>query len=218
VGERVAYTSLAAAQSRLAPDSVTRFELHYPELRRAADDARSAAVAQDLQATLSDAYLARTWREAEPGLVAVLEVINPLMYVVTLIFFVLAGLLVLNTMYLSLIERVREFGVLSALGASRGQVVRLILTESLLLCLTGAAIGLSLGLALVGYLSRGFSIPGLDAYYESFGLNPVFYPSVSAEQVAFAALFTLCTALLSALWPALIAARLEPVEAMRHTA
>lgn len=215
---RAAYLSLAAAQELAAPGAVTRFELHRPELRQIRDDSQTEATAARLGTALGAGYSVETWRELEPSLVAILKIIDPLMYVVTLIFFVLAGLLVLNTIYLGLIERIREFGVILSLGARGAQVIGMILLESLLLCLSGAVSGLGLGLGLVAYLSRGFSIPGLEAYYASFGLNPVFYPAVGAGQVAFALLFTVATALLAALWPALLAARLEPAEAMRHTA
>lgn len=215
---RAAFVSLAAAQELAAPGAVSRFEVHYPELRQIREDRQTEFVAARLAERLGPDYSVETWRELDPMLAGLLDIINPMMYVVTSIFFVLAGLLVLNTIYLSLIERVREFGVIVALGATGRQVIGMILLESVLLCSSGALIGLGLGLAVVGYLSRGFSIPGLEAYYASFGLNPVFYPAVTAGQVGFAVLFTLVTALLAALWPALVAARLEPAEAMRHTA
>jgi len=143
---------------------------------------------------------------------------DPILYGMSLIFYVLAGLLVLNTVYLSLIERVREFGLVIALGAEGRQVVLMILTESVLLCLTGAAVGLAAGLAAVAALAPGFSLPGFEGLYAALGISPILYPSVSPGQVTFALIFALVTAVAAALWPALLATRIEPVEAMRHTA
>ena len=114
-------------------------------------------------------------------------------------------------------ERIHEFGIIISLGAHGHKVMGMITLESVLLCVTGAVVGTGAGLAGVAYLSRGFTFPGLEEYYASFGLNPVFYASITPEQVLFSIAFALATGSLAALWPASMAARLEPVEAMRFT-
>jgi len=108
------------------------------------------------------------------------------------------------------------------LGAEGRQVVLMILTESALLCLTAAAVGLAAGLAAglgaVAALAPGFTLAGFEGLYAALGISPVPYPSVSADQVAFALVFALVTAIAAALWPALPATCIEPAEAMRHAA
>ena len=213
-----AYLSLAAAQELAAPDAVERFEIHFPSLH----DVRSQDVVTEaagrLRTALGPAYSVESWRQLDPTLVGLVKVMNPILYGMSLFFYVLAGLLVMNTVYLGLIERVREFGLVIALGAEGRQVVRMILAESVLLCLTGAAVGLAAGLGAVAALAPGFTLPGFEGLYQALGISPVLYPSVTAGQVAFALLFAVATAIVAALWPALLATRIEPVEAMRHTA
>lgn len=212
-----AWTTLEEAQALAAPDAVQRFEVHATSLVRIEDD----TVADALAAALADALPeleALTWLEVEPSMSVLLDSLDPMMYVVSVMFFVLAGLLVLNTVYLSVMERIREFGVIHALGAGDRRVLGMIATESVLLCLLGAVVGTAGGLAFVAAYRDGLVVPGLEAYYASFGLDPVFYVSVEPEQVAFAVLFAVVTALAAALWPAWLASRLEPVEAMRFQA
>ncbi|MFO8150841.1 MAG: FtsX-like permease family protein [Trueperaceae bacterium] len=211
------WTTLEEAQALAAPDAVQRFEVHATSLVRIEDD----TVADALAAALADALPeleSLTWLEVEPSMSVLLDSLDPMMYVVSVMFFVLAGLLVLNTVYLSVMERIREFGVIHALGAGDRRVLGMIATESVLLCLLGAVVGTAGGLAFVAAYRDGLVVPGLEAYYASFGLDPVFYVSVEPEQVAFAVLFAVVTALAAALWPAWLASRLEPVEAMRFQA
>ncbi|HEX7003749.1 MAG TPA: FtsX-like permease family protein [Trueperaceae bacterium] len=212
-----AWTTLEEAQLLAAPDAVTHFEIHAPSLVTIDDDALAVALADEIGAELP-ALEALDWRELEPATVQLLETIDPMLYSVSALFFVLAGLLVLNTVYLSVMERVRELGVIQALGAGGSRIVALIATESVLLCSVGALVGAGLGLAAVSSMADGFTVPSLAEYWASFGLDPVLYVTVTPAQVVFAILFAVITALLAALWPAVLAARLEPVDAMRFQA
>ncbi|MDZ7707050.1 MAG: FtsX-like permease family protein [Trueperaceae bacterium] len=212
-----AWTTLEEAQALAAPDAVQRFEIHGTSLVRIEDDTVAAALAAALSEALPELE-SLTWLEVEPSMSVLLDSLDPMMYVVSVMFFVLAGLLVLNTVYLSVMERIREFGVIHALGAGDRRVLGMIATESVLLCLMGAVVGTAGGLVFVAAYRDGLVVPGLEAYYASFGLDPVFYVSVEPAQVAFAILFAVVTALAAALWPAWLASRLEPVEAMRFQA
>lgn len=212
-----AWTTLEEAQALAAPDAVQRFEVHATSLVRVEDDTVAGALASALGDALPELE-ALTWLEVEPSMSTMLDALDPMMYVVSVMFFVLAGLLVLNTVYLSVMERIREFGVIHSLGAGDRRVLGMIATESVLLCLTGAVVGTAAGLAFVAAYRDGLVVPGLEAYYASFGLDPVLYVSVEPVQVAFAIAFAVVTALAAALWPAWLASRLEPVEAMRFQA
>jgi ABC-type lipoprotein release transport system permease subunit len=217
-GAPVAEVSLAAAQELAAPDAVTRMELHLEGFGRT-DDATLPGLQQALAASLGGALSVETWRELNPSVAGYLDIIPATTSVVTGIFFVLAGLLVTNTVYLSVIERVREFGVIKALGTPRRRVLGMVLTESLFLCGSGALVGAALGLAVVGIMAQGFSFP--PAYTELLGdtgFPEVLYATLTPMQVAVATLFTVLTGVLAALLPALTALRLEPVEAMRFSA
>ncbi len=212
-----AHLSLAATQALAAPDAIDALELHLPDVRTQGRDAAAGELAEHLRAELGSGVQIEHWSDIDPAFVAILRFVSPVMVVMSLIFFVLAGLLVLNTIYLSTLERVREFGVVQALGASGRRVVSLVTLESLLLCVTGAGLGLAAGLGMVAWLSGGFTIPGMEQMYAEVGLSPVLYPAVATWQVALAVGFAVITALLAALGPARMAARIDPAEAMRYT-
>lgn len=218
---RTGYVSLAAAQELAAPDAVGRFELLLLTYTQLADDENLPVVRDRIQQELGGDLLVETWREVDPSLATYLDIITPSTAIFTGIFFILAGLLVMNTVYLSLIERVREFGVIMAVGANKRKVMGMVVSESLLLCFTGALIGAAVGLVIVAMMSRGFTLPFPPEQlelYESLGIPRVLYGSISALQIFITLGYTLAIGILASLLPAFTAARLEPVEAMRFTA
>lgn len=215
---RMAFVSLAAAQALAAPGGATRIELHLPYIRLS-QDAALAGLQPELASRLGSGFSLENWRQANPALGQILEIIGPLGLSFTLIFFGLAGLLVVNTIYLSLLERTREFGVIVALGAGPGKMTRMVLLESLLLCFTGALVGAALGLLLVAGLSRGLPTEALyGPAARDFGMPEILYVSLGSYDLLVTLVLALLTGLIAAWWPARVAARLEPAEAMRFTA
>jgi len=216
---RSALLSLPAAQDLAAPGAVSRFELHVLEFRRTTDDAALVPLRARLQDALGRDVVVETWRETYPSLSNLERSLRPMLVFFIGLFFVLAGLLVVNTIYLSVIERTREFGVVIALGARAGLVMRMVLAESLLLCTAGAAAGLALGLATVARLARGYAYPGSwGDVVEAYGLPRVLYASIGSADIAIIVAFVIGIGVLAALWPARVAGKLEPVEAMRFVA
>ena len=216
---RTAMLELGDAQALAAPDAASRIVVFLPEVKTLAQERRINEAKAKLAAALPGDYEVLTWREAEPALAAVLDMMTPMLLIYALLFFGLAGLLVVNTVYLSLVERIREFGVIIALGADRWKVMRMVMLESLVLVLSGALVGGVVGGLLLLRAARGFSLPGpLAQQYAEFGLPVVMYASVTPAQVASVFAFAVLTAIASALWPAWLAGRLEPVEAIRHVA
>lgn len=215
---RTAFVSLTAAQDLAAPGGATRIELHLP-YTRLNQDAALTALQPGVSSALGSNLMVENWRQANPTLGQILKLIGPLSFSFTLIFFGLAGLLVVNTIYLSLLERTREFGVIVALGAGPAKMTRMVLLESLLLCLSGAVAGAVLGMLLVMGLSRG--LPTQSLWGEAagdFGMPEVLYVSLGPYDLLVAVALALITGLIAAWWPARVAAKLEPVEAMRFTA
>ena len=111
---------------------------------------------------------------------------------------------VMNTMIMSVFERTREIGILRAVGWSGRRIVRMVISESLLLCLVAAVMGLALGWLAAQGVAR---IPAVQSYLE---------PAYSADIIIRALVVAIGVALAGAAYPALRAARLLPVEALRH--
>ncbi|MEZ4606000.1 MAG: FtsX-like permease family protein [Deinococcales bacterium] len=217
--DKLSVSPLLAAQDLAAPEAITQVEITLLELNRERDDAHLPTIVERLKKSLGDDLLLETWAQVNPDLASFVSYFKRIAFVISAIFFVLAGLLVANTVYLSVMERVREFGVLRALGAKQRTVVASVLLESCLLCLVGAMVGLVLGLGVVSVLSAGFSFPKEVAdFLTEQGFPQKLYGNVSLREIAITLIFTVLTALIAALLPALTAGRLEPVEAMRFTA
>jgi putative ABC transport system permease protein len=132
-----------------------------------------------------------------------LEIVDEFILLITLIALVVGVLGVLNTMMMSVSERTREIGMLRALGWSRGRVLQTILGEGVLLSLIGGAIGLGLGVGGTEALMRLFP----DAYLVAHYLPSTFVKG---------GLVALVVGVLAAFYPALRAASLRPVEALRY--
>jgi putative ABC transport system permease protein len=113
---------------------------------------------------------------------------------------VVGGIGIMNIMLVTVTERTREIGIRKAIGATRGNILRQFLVESVILCLAGGAAGIALGIAVAAALSR-------FAGWQT---------AVTADSLALAFGFSAGVGLLFGLWPARRAARLDPVEALRH--
>ena len=111
---------------------------------------------------------------------------------------------VMNTSLLSFYERLREFGILRAVGWNRRRMFRLVLGEALLVSLIGAGAGIGIGMAAVQGLTHVHALVG------------VFQPTYDAWIFGRALLFAFGMAILGALYPAVRAARLTPLSALQH--
>jgi putative ABC transport system permease protein len=106
---------------------------------------------------------------------------------------------VLLAMYTTIIERTREIGILRAIGASQGKVVQLVIGESFLICLAGVILGM-----LLAVVSRWF-LPFIF---------PTLVVQLSRQWAGIAATLGLAGGLLGSLYPALRAARMDPIQAL----
>lgn len=114
------------------------------------------------------------------------------------------GVVVTNTMVMAVLERTREIGTLRALGWRELRVLWMILSESLLLCLAAAGLGVVMGVGLTAGLSAA---PGMGA-----SIKPSYTPQVIAQAIA----VSLFLGTAGGLYPAWYASRLRPVEALRY--
>ena len=117
---------------------------------------------------------------------------------------IVGGIGIMNIMLVSVTERTREIGIRKAIGAKRRDILTQFLVESALLSLSGGILGL--GLAGIGSLA----IKG-----QMMNNMPVSAP-ISLDIVAMALVVAICTGIISGTYPAFRAARLDPIESLRH--
>jgi putative ABC transport system permease protein len=156
-----------------------------------------------------------TWQDELGAANWILQTLNSLtaLFVTVLTLIVIAG--IINTMWIAVRERTQEIGMLGAIGMTRPRVLTLFLVEASLLGLCATAVGSLLGAGIASAIdAAGLHIP-IDAV-QTVIMSDVLNLSVRPTQVLqTTALFTLFTAV-AALWPALRAARLQPLTAIQH--
>ena len=158
-----------------------------------------------------------SWEQREPRLAAMLGLMTNTAWVGYAAVFAGMTFGIANALLMSVYERIREFGVLRALGLRAVQLVWLVLMEAVLLTVGGALAGIGLGVASVLALGRvGIDLGDFAGGLGRLGVASVVYPTLDGADLVSPLLLALGTALLAAIWPAWKAARLRPAEAIRH--
>ncbi|MEM2882773.1 MAG: FtsX-like permease family protein [Candidatus Bathyarchaeia archaeon] len=132
-----------------------------------------------------------------------------------------AGVGIANTMYISVVERTREIGILKAIGYRPRQILSLFLAEAAVTGMIGGLIGTSAGVLLSfllsGNLPFGFRVPGIGFRPgQSAAAGASFSPALSAELVLFSLTFPVAIAILAGLYPAWRASRMDTVIALKY--
>jgi len=162
-------------------------------------------------------YKIMTWKEIFPLLVQLVTMFNTFTYIFFILVFIAMAFGIANAVLMAVFERIRELGIMKALGARPGQVFLLVAFESLSLGIVGVVTGALIGWATVAYFGRaGLDLAMFAAALDQMGLGSVIYTVMEPSYVVWGGLMALVTAFLSSLWPAAKAARLQPVEAIRH--
>ncbi len=163
------------------------------------------------------------WRTLSPEMVSLIGIVDVVWVFVLFLVFLAAAAGVANTMLMATWERTRELGMLLALGAGPGRIVRLVLWESVALGLVGALLGSAVGLGLVALTHRTgvdyAALTGTGPSELSFGglrWSLRLYPTLSAVDVLRTVAAVVVTSLLASAWPAARAARLQPTQALRE--
>jgi putative ABC transport system permease protein len=133
-----------------------------------------------------------------------LQMAKAMAWVTSVIALIIGAVGVLNTMIMSVLERTREIGILRAIGWRKNRVIRLILYESVLLSLLGAAIGIFAAVLLTRSLTWWPQVNGLVR------------GDVSAVVIFQGFLIALAVGLIGGAYPAYRGAQLLPTEALRH--
>jgi len=144
-------------------------------------------------------------------------------YFVVVIVFIAAVAGIANTLMMATFERMHEFGMLLALGSRPRRLIRMIVIEAVLTGLLGVMIGTVLGyLFVVGTAGSGIDMASWggsgevrDMAYKGLNLPLHVYPRLEPSDTLFGLVAVMFTSLVASIWPAWIAARLEPMEAMR---
>lgn len=160
-----------------------------------------------------------TWRELFPTLATMLDSVEGTMYILFMIVYLAIAILLVNATLMAVFERIKELGLLKAIGLSPAKVVRLIMLEGLFQAGLAVVAGLAIATPLLLYFSRvGINLAALGGTISisGIGLDPVMKGVVNPTVIVGPLSAMILIVFASLLYPALKAARIRPVEAMRH--
>jgi ABC-type lipoprotein release transport system permease subunit len=175
------------------------------------DRAQTDAVASAIQGT---GYQVKTWMEMNQLMIDTEDLANSFMVVIYLIVLIITATVIVNTLIMSVFERTREIGILSALGWKSRDIMALFMTEATMIALGGIAFGIVLGRFVVLYFEKigiGFGNLGLR---NGFLLGERLYGIFSGSDVVTLSIIAFVVTMLASLYPAYLAAHLEPIDAL----
>lgn len=189
----------------------------YSEIVIQLPDARLEPVSAALKQELDASYEVLRWYDMYPMMKQWVELENAFYYIFLTIVLIIIAAGIMNTVLMSMLDRIREFGVMMALGCGRMRLAGMVVMESMLLGFAGIVLGTVAGLMLVYYFHGvGIDLSGQMDSMARFYINPVVHTEIDTVHLMDTVLSVLAAAMLAAVWPAIRAARLEPVEAIHH--
>jgi lipoprotein-releasing system permease protein len=199
---------------RAMDDRVTSIQI------RLHDERQSKKVVKRLRELLGDSVNVQSWEDKQGPLLAAISIEKGILNVLLFMIVAVAGFGILAIFSMIVVEKTRDIGILKALGASNGGVLKIFLGYGLLLGLVGAGLGTVLGLAITHWINEielalswltGQEIFDRSVYY--FAEIPT---DVRALHVVLIDVGAVAIAVLFSVLPALRAALLHPVRALRY--
>ncbi len=183
------------------------------------DTGHEVSVVGRITPLLDDSRLAiTTWQDRLPILAAYLNLSGSFIYIWYGVVFIAMGFGIVNTTLMAIFERMREFGLIRALGVSPGGIIGGVILESFFLLLLGLLVGNLFGMATVFLVAiHGIDLSALSAGTEMWGMPRIITPMLRCMDLFIANAVILILGLGVSLYPAIKAARITPVEALRYT-
>ncbi len=161
-------------------------------------------------------YSVLSWKKTAPDLAYMSDMMKvmDILYIGIILFALAFG--IINTMLMAVLERAKELGMLMAIGMNKFRVFSMIMIESVLLTLTGAAVGMGISAAIIaGLAETGINFSIWAEGFEAMGYASIVYPVVTIENYIRITLLVILTGVIASIWPARKALKMNPAEALR---
>jgi ABC-type antimicrobial peptide transport system permease subunit len=138
------------------------------------------------------------------------------MYIFILIILLALCFGIINTMLMSVLDRVKEIGMLMAIGMNKRKIFIMIILESVMLTFTGGVLGIIIGSGVTKiFETKPIDVSMFADGLEKYGLATQIYTSLRLETIVTITILVIVTGILSAIYPARKALKLNPAEATR---
>jgi len=203
------FSGLATVQSLLDSTGVTEVSVRL----------RDEPASQSIKARLIDFFIGlevKDWRELEPMAAAMDMFADSAVFIwfALLMSALIFGLV--NTLIAAVMERVKEFGLLRAVGMRNSIVIFQVVVESTILMLIGTSVGLLLGYLIYLGIADGIDLAAFAEGMESVGAGSTLVPILWVEDFVVVAVLSMSLGVVASLYPAWRAVKVKPLNAMRR--
>jgi putative ABC transport system permease protein len=208
---KLVFIDLATVQTLLqAPVDVTELAIATSKTRKQ----NLSPIANKVSAAINQGenkYSVATWETLAKVFCDIMNIQLAVFWIIKVVLLLIVISSIANTMLMSVFERVREIGTMMAIGLTRRGVQKLVFTETIMLGLFGAVLGLAVSKLIILKLS----ISGFNYMAPGTTYMITIYPFITTGDAIFAFGFALICSLLTAIYPAIKASHLQPREAIR---
>ena len=192
-----------------------RIDDHVSEVAVMGDDYRNVdTLYAEVEELFGENAEVLPWQELDSYLGSMLKVMDGFVLVWMIVIFLALSFGLVNTLVMAVFERVREIGLMLALGMRPSSILGQIIVESIMLLVLGLAIGNTLAFASIAPLRDGIDISIVAEGMEMFGAASILYPELEWKDVVTANIVVLTLGFLASLSPAWRASRYDPIEAI----
>ena len=180
-----------------------------------ADEPQRQQAVQDLAITFPDKDVA-DWRTLQPQVAEMFAMADVAIYIIFVL--MMGGLAfgLVNTLIAAVMERVRELGMLRAIGMPRRVVLMQVVVESMFIMSVGIVLGLAAGCLGVWALADGIDLSAFAEGIDAFGMSALLIPVLSVDDLLLFSGLSLLLGLVASIFPALRAVRITPLMAMNR--
>ena len=183
------------------------------------DRSRNLESATAQVAALAPGYETMNWRQLQPVIARILDLADASTIIMVLITYVAVAMVVLNAMLMSVFERIRELGIMKALGVTPWQLTLLVYAETMVQVVMAGIIALASGWSVSHYFqNNGIDLSAISSSV-SFGgvaMDPIWRAYVTTEAVVLPIVFLFIIAAAAVIYPAIKAAVIRPVKAIYY--
>ena len=170
-------------------------------------------------AALASGYETMNWRQLRPVIARILDLADAQTIIMVLITYVAVAMIVLNAMLMSVFERIREFGIMKAVGVTPWQLTLLVYAETMIQVVMASIIALLSGWSVAHYYQQnGIDLSAIisGASFVGVAIDPIWCAHVTTEALVIPIVFLFLIAAASVVYPAIKAAIIRPVKAIHY--